>query len=121
MEPKTVLVADDDPATLVAYGELLEECGYRVIEARNGGEAILLVRQFLPDLILMDVVMPVVGGLEAAASLREYPHTASIPIIGVTGAARPGEQERMPRVCDDLLLKPCPPAAILDRVRELTA
>jgi CheY-like chemotaxis protein len=121
MEPKTVLVVDDDVPTLQAYTALLQDCGYRVMEATNGGEAILCVRRSLPDVILMDIVMPIVDGLEAAESLRQYPSTANIPIIALTGRAQEVERERMQRLCNDLLLKPCPPQAIIERVRHFAS
>jgi CheY-like chemotaxis protein len=120
MQGKTVLVVDDDPDTLHAYAALLEHDGFQVRTARNGGEAIMEVHRDGPDLIVMDLMMPVVGGLEAAESLRGYQKTASIPIIAVTGSQGTPEQERMRRYCDELLIKPCPPETLLERVRRYT-
>jgi CheY-like chemotaxis protein len=119
MRPKTVLVVDDDPETLQAYAELLQHSGFRVRTASNGGEAILAVHREGPDLILMDVMMPVVGGLEAAESLRRFPATSTIPIIAITGTTG-AEQDRMRALCDDLIAKPCIPAVLLQRINDLT-
>jgi dodecin len=90
MGRKTVLVVDDDAPTRRAYVALLVDAGFRVLEASNGGEAIFLVRTFGPDVVLMDVVMPVVGGVEAAESLREYPDTAQHlnPAVPYSGSQR---------------------------------
>jgi two-component system, cell cycle response regulator DivK len=117
---KTVVVVDDHLPTREAYAALLTDSGYRVFEASNGGEAIVLVRRHEPDVVLMDVLMPVLGGVEAAASLRAYPETAGVPILAVTATAGQVEQERMRRVCDDILIKPCSPEDILSRMRQLT-
>jgi len=120
MRPKTVLVVDDDPEMMKAYVELLQHSGFRVRTASNGGEAILAVHRDGPDLILMDVMMPVVGGLEAAESLRQFPGTAEIPIIAIT-ATTGVERDRMRALCDDLIPKPCVPAVLLQRINDLTA
>jgi CheY-like chemotaxis protein len=120
MGRKTVLVVDDDAPTRRAYAAFLVDAGFRVLEASNGGEAIFLVRTFGPDVVLMDVVMPVVGGVEAAESLREYPDTAQVPILAVTGSAGRVERARMRRACNELLPKPCSPELILSRICDLT-
>jgi CheY-like chemotaxis protein len=117
----TVLVVDDDACTRQAYAALLEEYGYLVLQATNGGEAIRLVRERHPAVILMDILMPVIDGVEAAESLRAYPLTACVPIIAITGTTRIGERERMRRCCDELLDKPCPPDLLLARVDRLAA
>jgi CheY-like chemotaxis protein len=109
----TILVVDDHAPTRQAYAALLEDCGYHVLEAVNGSEAILLVRQFMPDAVLMDIAMPVVTGIQAAESLRADPLTAGTPILGVTGSVGRVERERMAGVCNHLLVKPCSPAEIL--------
>jgi len=116
---KIVVVVEDDAPTREAYAALLSDSGFIVFEASNGGEAIFLARRHAPDVVLMDVVMPVVGGVEAAASLRAYPDTAPIPILAVTAIAGDVERERMRHICDDLLLKPCSPDELLSRIRHL--
>jgi CheY-like chemotaxis protein len=116
----TILVVDDHVPTRQAYAALLEDCGYHVLEASNGGEAILLVRQHMPDGVLIDIAMPVISGLEAAESLRAYPATAGMPILGVTGSAGRIERERMLGVCDHLLLKPCSPDEIIACIGRLS-
>ncbi|MBA4160133.1 MAG: response regulator, partial [Gemmatimonadetes bacterium] len=121
MDRTTVLVVDDHEDTRDAYAALLERAGYRVLEASNGGEAIRMVREQWPDMILMDVGMPIVDGVEATESLRQYADTSPIPIIAMTGEGRPYERERMRTNCDALLMKPCSAKDLLSAVRRFTA
>lgn len=116
MQRKMVLVVDDEDITRQAYAALLEESGYRVVEAENGGEAIRRVHEHAPDVILMDILMPVVSGIEAAESLKGLQATADIPIIAITGASQRVPCEQMQRICDDLLRKPCSAEEILMHV-----
>lgn len=99
---------------------LLEACGYRVLQAANGADGVLLARQRKPDLILMDVEMPVMDGLTAAQVLRQDPETAGIPVIALTGETLHREQERARALCDAYLAKPCMPEILLVEVRRLT-
>lgn len=119
MHCKTVLVVDDHAPTREAYAAFLADCGYRVLEAAHGGEAILHVLRYHPDVVLMDVVMPVLGGVETAESLRRHGATARTPILGVTGSPSMVEQTRMRGLCDELLLKPCAPETIAARIAVL--
>ena len=119
MTGKTVLVVDDHAPTREAYAAFLADCGFRVLEAAHGGEAILHVHRHRPDVVLMDVVMPVLGGVETAESLRGYPPAANTRILAVTACQSRTEQQRMQAVCDDLLLKPCAPELIASRIRSL--
>jgi len=119
MNPKTVLVVDDHAPTRVGYAEFLRDCGYRVLEARHGGEAILRVQGNQPDVVLIDIVMPVLDGVETAQWLRRHLASAQTRILAVTACQSRTQQERMRAVCDDLLLKPCAPGVIAERIRSL--
>jgi CheY-like chemotaxis protein len=116
---RTILVVEDDTPTREAYVALLLECGYRVLEAAHGGEAILHVHQHRPDLVLMDISMPVLDGIETAESLRGHRRSATLRIVGVTACESHVQQERMHAVCDDVLQKPCAPELIVSRVQSL--
>lgn len=116
---KTVLVVDDDTATREAYAGFLQECGYDVLEAAHGGEAILHVYRHRPDLVLLDISMPVLDGVETAESLRERIPTAELRILGVTGSTSGIRRERMNALCDDVLVKPCAPEEIASRIHAL--
>lgn len=120
MRVTTVLVVDDDAPTREAYAAYLLDCGYRVLQAAHGGEAILQAHMNRPDVVLMDIVMPVLGGVETAESLRAYPPTASIGIVAVTGSGSEIERQRMQKHCDVLLEKPCDPRVIASRILSLT-
>ncbi|MBW3628022.1 MAG: response regulator [Gemmatimonadetes bacterium] len=119
MNGKTVLIVDDHGPTREAYAELLTDCGFEVIQAAHGGEAILHVHRHCPDAVLMDIAMPVLDGVETAESLRRCALTAGIRILAITGSGSTRDRERMQALCDDLLSKPCTPAEVVSRIRSL--
>lgn len=114
-----MLVVDDDAPTREAYAEFLQDCGYEVVEAAHGGEAILHVYRHRPDLVLLDISMPVLDGVETAESLRERIPASELRILGVTGTDTGPRRERMVQLCDDVLVKPCPPEVIASRIGTL--
>ncbi len=119
MNTKTVLVVDDHAPTREAYTAFLQDCGYHVLQAQHGGEAILRVQENHTDVVLMDILMPVLDGVETAQWLRRHLASTHTPILAVTACRSPVQQERMRAVCDDVLLKPCAPAVIAERIRAL--
>lgn len=88
-----VLVADDEDVARQTLSIMLESSGYAVVDARDGVEAVQRAARELPDVILMDIAMPIMDGFEAAERLRANPRTASIPIIACTGVLRPFDPE----------------------------
>jgi CheY-like chemotaxis protein len=84
---KTILVVDDDPSIVHLLKEDLEIEGYKVIEAYDGQMALTQARSARPQLIILDVNMPLLGGLKALEYLREAPETQSIPVLFLTGEA----------------------------------
>ena len=119
MPRKTILVVEDHAPTREAYAAYLVDCGYRVIEAAHGGEAILHVHRYRPDLVLMDINMPVLDGLETAESLRAHVPAAGLRIVALTGSDSQVKRERMHAVCDEVLRKPCAPEVITSRIQSL--
>lgn len=105
----TILVADDEADVRSLILALLEDEGYRVVVAANGRAAIEVVERRRPDLILMDVMMPMMDGREAARRLRQRPESASIPIVLMSAVANDGLQPEVqafvakPFDLDDLL------------------
>jgi CheY-like chemotaxis protein len=87
-----ILVADDEDIARRTLVMLLEESGYAVVDARDGVEAVQKATRELPDVILMDIAMPIMDGFQAAERLRENSRTANIPIIACTGVPRPLEE-----------------------------
>lgn len=90
---KAILVADDDPDILNIVAVSLETSGYVVYKAANGREAVALTSAHHPDLILMDMMMPVMSGYEAVAAIKSDPATEGIPIVGLSAKAMAADIE----------------------------
>jgi CheY-like chemotaxis protein len=90
----TVLIAEDNAANILTLGDYLEAHGYKIIVAQDGLEALEKAEVLNPDIILMDIQMPVMSGLEAITRLRAQPRFGSTPIIALTALAMPGDRER---------------------------
>ena len=90
----TVLLAEDNRESSEMFVEYLETMGFVVLWAKNGEEAISLARAQRPDIILMDIQMPVMDGLEAMRHLRKDPELAATPIVALTALAMRGDRER---------------------------
>ena len=93
-ESRRILLAEDNPANLLTIGDYLESKNFRVVVAHNGVEAIARASEISPDIILMDIQMPVMDGLEAIRRLREDPRFGSVPIVALTALAMHGDRER---------------------------
>lgn len=107
---RTVVVAEDNDINLALMSDLLQIMGWRALEARNGAEAVELTRSQKPNLVLMDVQMPIMDGLAATRLLKADPTTASIPVLAVTAFAMPDELERCLNAgCEGYLVKPFTP------------
>ncbi len=104
---KLVLIVEDDPRNLTLFRDLLQKFGYATIEAGNGREGVDLARSDKPNLILMDIQLPVMDGLEATRILKSDADTRSIPILALTSYAMKGDSERIMQAgCDGYLAKP---------------
>ena len=91
---KTILVAEDRDSSRELIRTLLEHSGYSVIEATNGVEAVLLAREKSPDLLLLDLQMPIKDGFEVSKELRSDPRFQSIPFVAFTASAIAGSKDR---------------------------
>jgi len=91
---KTVLIADDKPAGRDLVRTVLDSCGYDVIEAVDGKDALQQARHAHPDLIILDLHMPELDGFQVIAELRSEPEFASTPIVALTASAMQGDRER---------------------------
>lgn len=89
-----ILIADDNEVNVMVIRDYLENFGYQVSVAFDGAEALLKVEQEIPDLILMDIQMPYVNGIELTRRLRTDPRFATVPIIAFTALALSGDRER---------------------------
>jgi CheY-like chemotaxis protein len=111
---KAILVADDDPDILSIVSMSLETQGYTVYKATNGREAVDLAKQHHPDLVLMDMMMPVVSGYEAVTELKAYAATRDITIVGLSAKAMATDMERATDVgIDGYITKPFRIAQVL--------
>lgn len=115
-----VLVVDDFADAREMYGEYLKFCGFRVAEAQNGIEAIEKAKRLKPDLILMDLSMPVVDGWEATRRLKADAITKEIPVVALTGHAMIGHSESAQSAgCDVVITKPCLPHDLIKQIRKV--
>jgi DNA-binding response OmpR family regulator len=122
MAPATVLVVDDDPVILKLLEVNFEMEGFSVVRAADGAEGLERAREVLPDIVILDVMMPRMTGYEVAKALREDEGTAHIPIIFVTARAQSSDVERgMDLGVDDYVTKPFDPLDLIARVNVLLA
>ena len=113
-----ILVVDDDERNLRLAVTVLEEAGYGVLTASGGAESIEVALAQAPDLVLMDVQMPVMDGIAALRRLRAEPRTAALKVIAVTGLAMKGDAERLQAEgFDDYIAKPLRYKELLAMVR----
>jgi len=116
---KTVLLVEDNEDNRIVYSTILQHFGYVVMEALNGAEGISKARAERPDLILMDISIPVIDGWEATQVLKRDPETRAIPIIALTAHALASDREKAMEVgCDSYLAKPCEPKAVVSEVEK---
>lgn len=115
-----VLIIEDNEDNRIVYSTILRHHGFRVTEALDGAEGVAKAQQELPDIILMDISIPIVDGWEATQRLKHEPATRHIPVIALTAHALPDDRERALRAgCDGYLAKPCEPRAVLAEVNRL--
>lgn len=111
---KAILVADDDPDILSIVSTSLETQGYTVYRATNGREAVDLAKQRHPDLVLMDMMMPIVSGYEAVTEIKADASTRDITIVGLSAKAMATDMERATDVgIDGYITKPFRIAQVL--------
>jgi CheY-like chemotaxis protein len=104
---KKILLVEDNPATIEVVQKELEFLGYDTLTADDGGKAVEMAAAHLPDLIIMDISLPKIDGLEATALIRKNPQTQSIPILAATARALPGDREKcLQGGCNDYIAKP---------------
>ena len=116
--PKTVLVVEDNELNMKLFHDLLDAHGYGVLQARNADEAMEMARAHRPDLILMDIQLPEVSGLEITKWMKADADLSSIPIIAVTAFAMKGDEERIRAGgCEDYVAKPISVTTFVDKVK----
>ena len=115
---KTVLIVEDNELNMKLFRDLLEAHGYQTSGTSNGYEALDLVRKLRPDLILMDIQLPEISGLEVTKWLKEDDDLAHIPVVAVTAFAMKGDEERIREGgCEAYLSKPISVGKFIETVR----
>ncbi len=115
---KTVLIVEDNELNMKLFHDLLDAHGYRSIQTRSGMDALRLAREHRPDLILMDIQLPEVSGLEVTKWLKEDDELRSIPVVAVTAFAMKGDEERIRQGgCEAYISKPISVMGFVDTVR----
>ena len=115
-----VLVVDDFADNREMYSEYLSFSGYDVIEAKNGMEAIAAAQDRMPDIIVMDLSLPVMDGWEATRRLKADERTRQIPVVALTGHALAGHSRGAREAgCDSFLAKPCLPDQLVAEIRRM--
>jgi two-component system, cell cycle response regulator DivK len=115
-----VLLVDDYPDAREMYSEYLTFSGYEVVEAANGVEALQRAVEERPDIILMDLSLPVMDGWEATRRLKSDQRTADIPVVALTGHALAGISDGAKRAgCDAFITKPCLPEDLVKEIRRI--
>jgi two-component system cell cycle response regulator len=116
----TVLVAEDNAVNRELIRELLELRGYTVLEACDGQEALGIIERAQPDLLLLDIGMPVLDGFAVVRRIRESPRIARLPIVAVTAYAMQGDRERiLDSGFDGYLSKPINPSSLTEELNRL--
>jgi CheY-like chemotaxis protein len=119
---RTVLIVDDFDDNRQMYAEFLAYSGFQVLEAANGAEALAKATEHVPDLVVMDLSLPVLDGWEATRRLKGDPRTRHIPVVALTGHALQGHSQGAREAgCDAFLAKPCLPDKLLETVKAMLA
>jgi two-component system cell cycle response regulator DivK len=116
----TILHVEDNPDNRMLIRDLLQFRGYRVVEVSDGTQALSAVEQERPDIILMDVQLPGVSGLDIARRIKARPYLRHIPIVAVTSFALSGDDRKAYAAgCDAYVAKPYEPRELLELIQRL--
>jgi two-component system cell cycle response regulator DivK len=116
---KRILVVEDQPDSRQIIRDMLAGTDYEITEAENGEAALAAIAEQRPDLILMDIQLPIMDGYTATNQIKADPALRSIPIIAVTSYALAGEEKRARAAgCDDFVTKPFSPRQLLGKIRQ---
>jgi two-component system, cell cycle response regulator DivK len=116
---KTVLIVEDNELNMKLFHDVLDAHGYATLQTRTGLEALALARKHRPDLILMDIQLPEVSGLEVTKWLKEDDSLRDIPVVAVTAFAMKGDEERIRQGgCEAYISKPISVPMFLGTVRQ---
>jgi two-component system cell cycle response regulator DivK len=116
--PRTVLIVEDNELNMKLFNDLLDAHGYQTLQTRSGIEALKIARERRPDLILMDIQLPEVSGLEVTRWLKDDEELREIPVVAVTAFAMKGDEQRIRQGgCEAYISKPISIGTFLETVR----
>ena len=116
---KTVLIVEDSDLNMRLFNDLLEAFGYRTVKTKDGRQAVPLAREHKPDLIVMDIQLPEISGLDITERLKKDPDLRSIPVVAVTAFAMRGDEQKILAAgCDAYLSKPISVTTFLETIRK---
>lgn len=117
---KTILIVEDNELNMKLFHDLLDANGYQTVQTRNGMDALDLARTHNPDLILMDIQLPEVSGLEVTRMLKDDEVLREIPVVAVTAFAMKGDEERIrDGGCEGYISKPISVTHFLETISDL--
>ena len=118
-DAKTILIVEDNELNMKLFNDLLEAHDYKILQTRDGMEALKIAREHKPDLILMDIQLPEVSGLEVTKWIKEDENLKSIPVIAVTAFAMKGDEEKIREGgCEAYIAKPISVGHFLETVQK---
>jgi two-component system, cell cycle response regulator DivK len=118
-DAKTILIVEDNELNMKLFNDLLEAHDYKILQTRDGMEALKIAREHKPDLILMDIQLPEVSGLEVTKWIKEDENLKSIPVIAVTAFAMKGDEEKIREGgCEAYIAKPISVSHFLETVQK---
>ncbi len=117
--PKKVLIVEDNELNMKLFQDLLEVHGIDTVQTQNGNDAVELARKEMPDLILMDIQLPEISGLDVTKLLKQDDDLKSIPVIAVTAFAMKGDEEKIREGgCEDYISKPISVTSFLETIQK---
>lgn len=120
--PERILVVDDEPFILRSLTFVLRTQGHEVFEAKNGQEAIALLKEVRPDLVFLDVMMPLMNGYEVCQHIKGDPTTSDVYVIMLTAKGQESDRVKGLAVgADEYMTKPFSPSKIIQRVKDVMA
>ncbi|HSM40697.1 MAG TPA: response regulator [Afifellaceae bacterium] len=116
--PKTVMIVEDNDLNMKLFNDLLRANGYETLPMRNGHEALEMLKEAKPDLIIMDIQLPEISGLEVTRIIKQDDRLRDIPVIAVTAFAMKGDEERIRQGgCEGYLSKPISVSTFVETVK----
>lgn len=120
--PKTVLIVEDNDLNMKLFQDLLEAHGYKTLRTKDGRQALKIAQEHRPDLIIMDIQLPEVSGLEVTSWIKNDEKIKHIPIIAVTAFAMKGDEEKMRQGgCEAYIAKPISVTEFIETVNKFAA